>query len=580
MSRDKLRLMKGVIGLFGVAGVVPLLAGLVSNFSLGQWGMMDLIPVVAGGVLILAGLAANFPAIVRGILTKKALIGTNVIAMVLLATAILSVVSYLNARHYRRFDVTQLRRYTLSEKTKNILKSLEEPVRITTLFTQAQPAPLCEEIMDLLEEYKHQSGKISLEHIDSFFEPAKVYALATRLETDATGLTGNSVIFEAGDRRRDVLYSDMVKEPPPPSPYQYQRQPDPPQLTAEAAFTEAVLSVAEPRQTPIYFLTGQGERSVNDYESGGLSDLVKALKRENYKVEQLNLLAEKEIPKDCGLLIAAASAAPLSGELVVSILDYLANGGRLLAMFEPLSSRLRASGLEMILSTYGVKVRNDVQIGAMGKILRLGSSSVEPFYILNVGSYAAHAVTEGLRGRVSTFVSACMVDAAPQGTVQGYQPTVFLRSPAGYWGETAYAGSVGSIQFDRDVDEKGPVALAVAVEPNGQGAAGTFPDEFGKGADLPGGEGADDPRIVAFGDVEFVTNGLLLSGPGNIDLVLNAVNWLAGKEAHLGIGPREPEQRVANLTPRNQRLIYWLTVAGLPGLCIFLGAFVWLVRRL
>ena len=577
MSRDRLRLMKGVIGLFGVAGFVPLLAGLVSNFSLGQWGMMDLIPVVAGGVLVLAGLAANFPAIVRGVLTKRALIGTNVIVMVLLATAILSVVSYLNARHYRRFDVTQLRRYTLSEKTKNILKSLEEPVRITTLFTQAQPAPLYEETMDLLEEYKHQSDKISLEHIDSFFEPGEVHALATRLNTDATGLTGNSVIFEAGDRRKDVLYPDMVKQPPPPSPYQYQPRPDPPQLIAEAAFTEAVLSVAEPRQTAIYFLTGQGERSVNDYESGGLSDLLKALKRENYKVEQINLLAEKEIPEDCDLLIAAASAAPLSNDLVVLILDYLAHGGRLLAMFEPLSSRVRGSRLDMILSSYGIKVRDGVQIvDYKGTILGMAAIS----YDLFIGTYLPHKVTEGMQTRASLFTTACMVDALPSADQMGYKASVLFRAPASAWGETDYGGQGGSISFDRNVDEKGPVALAVAVEPKEENVAEPFSDEFGEEVEGDEQQTPDGPRIVAFGDVDFVSNKFLFHVPGNLDLILNAVNWLAGKEAHLGIGPREPEQRVANLTPRNQRLIYWLTVAGLPGLCIFLGAFVWLVRRL
>jgi len=577
MPRDKLRLMKGVIGLFGVAGVVPLLAGLVSNFSLGQWGIMDLIPVVAGGVLILAGLAANFPAIVRGILTKKALIGTNVIVMVLVATAILSIVSYLNARHYRRFDVTQLRRYTLSEKTKNILKSLEEPVRITTLFTQAQPAPLYEEIMDLLDEYKYQNDRIALEHIDSFFEPAKVQALASRLNTDATGLTGNSVIFEVGDRRKDVLYPDMVKQPPPPSPYQYQHQPEPPQLIAEAAFTEAVLSVAEPRQTAIYFLTGQGERSVNDYESGGLSDLLKALKRENYKIEQLNLLAGKEIPEDCDLLIAAASAAPLSDELVVLILDYLAHGGRLLAMFEPLSSRARGSRLDMILSSYGIKVRDNVQIvNFMG--VAMGTKLFS--YEVVIDRYLPHKITEGLQARASLLTTACLVDALPSADQMGYRASILFKAPPSAWGETDYGGQGGSISFDRNVDEKGPVALAVATEPKGESVSEPFPDEFGGEVEGDEQQSPDGPRIVAFGDVDFVSNKFLFHVPGNLDLILNAVNWLAGKEAHLGIGPREPEQRVANLTPRNQRLIYWLTVAGLPGLCIFLGAFVWLVRRL
>ncbi len=565
MDQNRLRVIKGIVGLLGVAGVVPLLAGLVSNFSQSQWGIINLIPVVAGGGLVIAGLGVNLPAIVRGILTKKALIGTNVIFMVVLATAILFFVSYLNARHYRRFDATQLRRYTLTDKTKSILKNLDEPVRITTLFTEARPVPLYEEITDILDEYQYYSDKIAVEHIDSYFEQAKVQALATRLNTDATGLTVDSVVFEAGDRRKDVMFADMVKQPPPPSPYQYQYNPEPPQLIAESAFTEAILSVAEPRQTLIYFLTGHGERSVLDHEDGGLSDLVKALKRENYRVEELNLFAEKKIPEDCELLVSPSTAAPISGDLVVEILEYLSNGGRLLVMFEPLSSRVRKSGLESILSTYGLKVRNDVQVvNFMG--MAMGAKLLS--YELIIDTYALHKITEGLERRASLLTTAGMVDALPGAGEMGYKATVLFRSPSSAWGESDYGGQTSSLNYDRDVDEKGPVALAVAVEPK-KSAEGAGAEQENTGA-----------KIVAFGDVDFATNKFLYNVPGNLDLVLNAVNWLAGKEAHLGIGPREPEQRVANLTDRNKRLIYWITVAGLPGLCIFLGAFVWLVRRL
>jgi len=553
MPQGRLRLVKGVVGLLGVAGVVPLLAGLLSNFSQDRWDLASLIPVIIGAVLVVTGLGMNLPTIVRGILTKKALIGTNVIFMVLLAAAILGLVSYLNARHYRRFDVTQLRRYTLSEKTRNILKGLKEPVRVTTLFTEARAVALYEEIVDLLEEYKYQNDNISLEHIDSFFEPAKVQALATRLNTDATGLTGDSVVFESGDRRKDVTYSDMVKLPPPPSPYQYQYEPEPPQLIAEAAFTEAILSVSEPRQTPIYFLTGHGERSINDYESNGLSDLLKALKRENYRVEELNLLEEKKIPEDCELLIAPSTAAPLSNELFVLISEYLANGGRLLAMFEPLSSRVRESGLEMLLSAYGIRVRNDVQVvNYMG--VAMGAKLLS--YEVIVDGYTPHKVTEGLEGRASLLTSACVVDAFPGADQMGYRASVLFRAPPSAWGERDYGKQAGSINFDRDVDEKGPVALAVAVEPKDEGAAGEEAPEMGEESGAGQAQTTDGPKIVAFGDVDFVSNKFLFNVPGNLDLVLNAVNWLAGKEAHLGIGPREPEQRVANLTPRNQRLIY------------------------
>ncbi len=49
---------------------------------------------------------------------KKALIGANVIFMILISIAIFVFVSYINDRHYYRFDFTASGRYTLSSKTK------------------------------------------------------------------------------------------------------------------------------------------------------------------------------------------------------------------------------------------------------------------------------------------------------------------------------------------------------------------------------------------------------------------------------------------------------------------------------
>ncbi len=52
-------------------------------------------------------------------------------------------------------------------------------------------------------------------------------------------------------------------------------------------------------------------------------------------------------------------------------------------------------------------------------------------------------------------------------------------------------------------------------------------------------------RIVVFGDSDFVTNGYL-GIPGNRDLFLNSVNWLAQQENLISIRPRDPERSAAS----------------------------------
>ena len=59
---------------------------------------------------------------------QKTLIGANVIFMIIIAIAIFVFVSYINDRHYYRCDFTASGKYSLTAKTKKILKNLDQPV--------------------------------------------------------------------------------------------------------------------------------------------------------------------------------------------------------------------------------------------------------------------------------------------------------------------------------------------------------------------------------------------------------------------------------------------------------------------
>ena len=52
--------------------------------------------------------------------------------------------------------------------------------------------------------------------------------------------------------------------------------------------------------------------------------------------------------------------------------------------------------------------------------------------------------------------------------------------------------------------------------------------------------------------------------PGNRDLFLNTVNWLAQQENLISIRPRDPEDRRVTLTARSRALIFWLSIFDHP----------------
>ncbi len=71
-----------------------------------------------------------------------------------------------------------------------------------------------------------------------------------------------------------------------------------------------------------------------------------------------------------------------------------------------------------------------------------------------------------------------------------------------------------------------------------------------------------------------------LANPGNYELLLSSVAWLAQMDEL--IAPSPISQQVARLdgiTAAVLRVWWWGVLAGMPGGCLLLGVAVWVVRR-
>ena len=82
------------------------------------------------------------------------------------------------------------------------------------------------------------------------------------------------------------------------------------------------------------------------------------------------------------------------------------------------------------------------------------------------------------------------------------------------------------------------MSLAAAVSAPATDAPRTAPARPQPTAEA-GRTAKPETRIVVFGDSDFVANGYL-GIPGNRDLFLNTVNWLAQQENLISIRPRDP----------------------------------------
>jgi len=70
-----------------------------------------------------------------------------------------------------------------------------------------------------------------------------------------------------------------------------------------------------------------------------------------------------------------------------------------------------------------------------------------------------------------------------------------------------------------------------------------------------------------------------LKNAGNNDLFLNIVNWLAEEEDMITIRPKEIDDRRVNLTQKDSKIVFYLSVIALPLVVVIAGVVVYLKRR-
>jgi len=509
----------------------------------------------------------------QNIKKQKTLIGANVIFMILIAVAIFVFVSYINDRHYYRCDMTASGKYSLSSKTKKILKNLDQPIFVTSLLVKRQDYRFYGQIVDILEEYKYVSDKITVTFLNPLLDGTKITELAEKLKMDKKQVELGSIIFACGDNSKHVLLKDVIENE---FPFKFK---------GEEIFTSAIVNVTRGKQTNVYFTKGHGERDYGDFERAGLGKLASAIKRANYNVLPLDLLQQKRVPENCDILFIAGPTKRFSTQETNYIRDYVGTSarlindkgelkdGKLMVMLEPAVGTNKSSGLNALLGEYGVVARDDAVVYNKVNMPLFGMQTVVEVYISDK-KYLDHEITNDMKKLTSVFYGSSALSLVPMSDTMAFSATGIVQAPDQSWGETEIVGKKRP-KYDEDSDICSPIIMAVASELREAEPNPTAPPHATQAFANIGKKG---PRIVVFGDTDFAAN-TFSDKPGNQDLVLNAISWLARREKELGISAKAPDVRRAMVRPGQLALVFWLSIAGLPSIGIIIGGFVWWRRR-
>jgi len=481
---------------------------------------------------------------------------------VVLVIGLVVMANWLGARHFKHWDWTSSKLYTLSERSVDLVRNLDTEVRIVVFMVPG--SPLFDQAQELLKRYEAVSDKILVETIDPEREPLRTKALAEQF-----GITmADTVVFIAGDRTKYVTSDEMVEYDY--SGMQYGQQPTIRAFKGEEEFTSAIQSLMSSEVPKIYFVTGHGEAAPESQDSGALagrslSVLVDKVKKDNMVAEELNLLSG-EIPDDADVI---AIVGPTRGytEVEIDALDaFLDRGGRLLVALDPLiepDGTMRQTRLEAFLADRGVVVGDDLVVDPSRKLPYFDLSAV---YLTD---FADHPVTTGLDGIAVLFTVTRSLFADSD------DAEVLVETSADGWGETDLGMLLRGepVVFDDGIDSPGPVAVAVVVE----GAAADAPAAE---TDDPSGAAHDDAnyRLAVFGDSDFLTD-VEIENAGNEILALNTLNWLTARDHSMGIPPRNVESMGLYIDQQQLRIILVVVLLIMPGAAIAMGFFVWRRRK-
>ncbi|HVF59091.1 MAG TPA: GldG family protein [Thermoanaerobaculia bacterium] len=486
--------------------------------------------------------------------TRRGLLRTGTLgAGVLLIAALLVIVNYFGGKYYKRFDWTETRLYSLSEKSKNVLADLDKDVEVLVFLLPQDE--LYEPTRELLRRYEAASPRVRVRILDSEKNPVEAEALVRKYEITAASV----VVASGGDKR--VIASSELAEMDFSAMQMGEGSPRVGAFKGEQAVTSAILQLAEGRKPKVLVTTGHGEARLDDVGARGLSTAQQLLGRDNFEIEEWSPLGKPLVPADTDLLVVAGP----TGSFVPPELDilgrYLAGGGRMLVLLDPTlgGAGLVDTGLGRWLAGFGVKVGEDIVVDPGNTLPFFGAES---FFANRFGDQPiVRPLAEG-----NLPVLFALARSVGEGAAGGFTVTNLLETTEAGWGETNL-GALEQVAKDA-ADVAGPVPVGVAVESAGAEAAPATAEG-----------GPKKMRLVVFGDSDFAANQLLQANVGNTVLLTNALNWLVEREALLGIPPKKTEQVHLNLTGAQLRGVVLLAVLGLPVLAAATGIWIALRRR-
>jgi ABC-type uncharacterized transport system involved in gliding motility auxiliary subunit len=443
---------------------------------------------------------------------------TQAIIYSVIMIAILATINFLSNRYDKSYDATSNKKFTLSDQSAKIAKSLKQNVVISYWDRSER----FKNARDLFDRYKNLSPKIDVQ----YYDPDKKVTQAR-----AAGVKNYGTIFvQVGNKKEEAK-----------------------SLTEEDV-TGAMVRALKGGDREVCFTAGYGEGSTEDTSGPDGFGAAKSLtEKGNYKTQTIKLIPKAEIPKECTIVVVAGPKRDYLQTAVEALKAYVEKGGRALFMLDPPLKLARQeidenAALVGVLQGWGVTLQKDL-VKDPGSMTEYGPLAPA------VTSYGDQAIVREMKQEQAFTLMPLVRSLELKDTDRTKVESLFSTSSAG----SASTNLANADAAESKSDLKGPLVM---------GAAGTYTtgSEDGNG------------RFVVVGSSSFAGN-RFLGALDNRDLYLNMLDWLSSDEDLISIRPKEPSNNPLNMNARQVSMLFYESVVGLPLLIVVAGVGVWWRRR-
>ena len=523
--------------LLGATGVAGLLVGGIIYFAFYTLSYIALWVLLSGAILVFLSLILSPRAIAIFLVGRKGRYGTNVAIMTVAFFVILLIINFFLYSNPTRIDVTATRVFSLSDQTLQIIDDLETEVIANAFFVDKQTKDADrQQAEDLLNEFSRRSSMFNYRFIDPELNRAQALKYKVR--------TYPSIVFEATDTgKQQGVFSFTEQE-----------------------FVTGLLVSTDVQQKKIGFLTGHGESAftkdpmMGSVEDDGLDFAIEGMQRDNYRVVPRNLRQSGKIDEDTAVLVIAGPTNELTEDEFKAIEEYLAAGGKILAMFDPGVP----NSFNQIIASYGVAIADGIVADAASNV---GGEMLTPMLQKANGQYyTSNQIGIGIADKIDVtfFPEAGSVDVFV--TKDDMPPHITVDPIAittqASWMET----DPDDPRFSSD-EVRGPFVIGSVIT------------ALGRIQDPPSlASTGKQSKIIVFSDSDFATNKYFHSSD-NADLFLNSINWLAEDYELISIRPKLVPYRELVVNVQEMDFIKWSSWIFPPALMLLLSFIVWWRRR-